>query len=53
MAAKKAGDTEAIPILQDILAEERDMAEWLLHNLPDVTEQFILRSEAEGVEAKK
>lgn len=53
IAAEKAGDTASIPAIQTILAEERNMADWLLQHLPEVTEQFILRSEAEGVEAKK
>jgi ferritin-like metal-binding protein YciE len=52
-AAKKAGDVAAVPEIQSILAEERDMAEWLLHHLPDVTEQFIMRAETDGLEAKK
>lgn len=29
------------------------MADWLLKHIPQTTEEFLLRSEAEGVEAKK
>ena len=36
-----------------ILAEEREMADWLIRHIPQTTEQFLLRSDADGVEAKK
>ena len=52
-AANKAGDTASIPAIESILAEERAMADWLLKHIPQTTEEFLLRSEAEGVEAKK
>ncbi|MCL6745381.1 MULTISPECIES: DUF892 family protein [Kosakonia] len=52
-AAEKAGDSASIDIFKQILAEEKAMAEWALNHIPDVTEQFLLRSAAEGVEAKK
>jgi len=29
------------------------MADWLLQHIPQTTEQFLLRSDADGVEAKK
>ena len=29
------------------------MADWLLKHIPQTTKEFLLRSEAEGVEAKK
>lgn len=52
-AAKKAGDVASIPAIESILAEEQRMADWLIRHIPDTTEQFLLRSDAEGVEAKK
>ena len=52
-AAKKAGDTASIPAIETILAEEREMADWLIRHIPQTTEQFLLRSDASGVEAKK
>ena len=33
-AAKRVGDHSAMPTLEGILAEERGMADWLLHHLP-------------------
>ncbi|SUX64163.1 Uncharacterised protein [Citrobacter amalonaticus] len=29
------------------------MADWLIKHIPQTTEQFLLRSETDGVEAKK
>ncbi|EDR6001209.1 DUF892 family protein, partial [Salmonella enterica subsp. enterica serovar Infantis] len=52
-AAKKAGDTASIPTIEAILKEEMQMADWLIKHIPQTTEQFLLRSEADGVEAKK
>ncbi|WP_312079544.1 ferritin-like domain-containing protein [Leclercia sp.] len=52
-AAKKAGDVESVPAIESILAEEQRMADWLIQHIPDTTEQFLLRSDADGVEAKK
>ncbi|EAQ5409546.1 ferritin-like domain-containing protein [Salmonella enterica] len=52
-AAKKAGDTASIPTIEAILKEEMQMADWLIKHIPQITEQFLLRSEADGVEAKK
>lgn len=52
-AAKKAGDTASVPAIETILAEEREMADWLIRHIPQTTEQFLLRSDADGVEAKK
>lgn len=51
-AAKKAGDTASVPAIETILAEEREMADWLIRHIPQTTEQFLLRSDADGVEAK-
>ncbi|EBI0465783.1 ferritin-like domain-containing protein [Salmonella enterica subsp. enterica serovar Mbandaka] len=52
-AAKKAGDTASIPTIEAILKEEMQMADWLIKHISQTTEQFLLRSEADGVEAKK
>lgn len=52
-AAEKAGDTVSIPALEAILAQEHDMADWMIKHLPQTTGQFLLRSDANGVEAKK
>ncbi|ALZ95459.1 ferritin-like domain-containing protein [Leclercia adecarboxylata] len=52
-AAKKAGDMASVPAIESILAEEQRMADWLIQHIPDTTEQFLLRSDADGVEAKK
>ncbi|ENT2347940.1 ferritin-like domain-containing protein [Salmonella enterica] len=52
-AAKKAGDTASIPTIEAILKEEMQTADWLIKHIPQTTEQFLLRSEADGVEAKK
>ena len=52
-AAEKAGDIASIDIFKQILAEEKAMAEWALNHIPDVTQQFLLRSDTDGVEAKK
>ncbi|ECW1185232.1 ferritin-like domain-containing protein [Salmonella enterica] len=52
-AAKKAGDTASIPTIEAILKEEMQMADWLIKHIPQTAEQFLLRSEADGVEAKK
>ena len=52
-AAENAGDTASIPAIEAILAEEQAMADWLITHIPQTTEQFLLRSDADGVEAKK
>ncbi|MGG5838897.1 DUF892 family protein, partial [Huaxiibacter chinensis] len=52
-AAKKAGDTASVPTLESILAQEHAMADWLIRHIPDTTEQFLLRSDEPGIEAKK
>ncbi len=52
-AAEKAGDVASIDIFKQILAQEEAMAEWAINHIPDVTDQFLLRSAADGVEAKK
>lgn len=52
-AAQKAGDTASIPAIESILNEEKQMADWLIKHIPQTTEQFLLRSETDSVEAKK
>lgn len=52
-AAEQTGDEEGVRIFTVIRDQEVAMAEWLLTHLPDVTEQFLVRSAAPGVEAKK
>lgn len=52
-AAEAVGDHEGAKIFSQIREQEVAMADWCLKHLPDVTEQFLVRSEAPGVEAKK
>ncbi|MGP3591653.1 ferritin-like domain-containing protein [Vagococcus sp. WN89Y] len=52
-AAEKVGDTASVAVFKQILAQEQAMADWAINHIPDVTEQFLLRSAAKGVEAKK
>ena len=52
-AAEKVGDLEGVAAFKQILEQEKAMAEWALTHLPDVTQQYLTRSEAPGVEAKK
>jgi ferritin-like metal-binding protein YciE len=52
-AAALVGDLEGARIFEQIREQEVEMAEWALDHLPDVTEQFMVRSAAPGVEAKK
>ncbi|SCA10464.1 protein yciE [Klebsiella quasipneumoniae] len=50
-AAKRVGDHSAMPTLEGILAEERGMADWLLHHLPALTGQYLMHNNLPGVEA--
>lgn len=52
-AAELAGDTEGARVFEQIRDQEVQMAEWCLTHLPGVTEQFLVRDAASGVEAKK
>lgn len=52
-AAQKVNDHDSIADLESILAEERGMAEWLLQHIPDITEQYIIRSETPGFDVKR
>jgi ferritin-like metal-binding protein YciE len=51
-AAAQAGDTETQRACEQIIEEERAMAEWLLAHLPSVTKQFLVRSAIPDVTAK-
>ncbi|MCW5299884.1 ferritin-like domain-containing protein [Herbaspirillum lusitanum] len=51
-AAEQAGDAETQRACEQIIQEERAMAEWLLAHLPSVTKQFLARSEIPDVTAK-
>lgn len=52
-AAQQAGDTETQRVCEQILAQEQEMAQWVLDNLPEVTQAFLLRDATDGLEAKK
>jgi len=52
-AAKTAGDPETARVCEEILVQEEAMADWLGTHLPEVTEEFLVRDAAPGVEAKK
>lgn len=49
---RQGRDAETQRVCEQILAQEEAMAQWVLDNLPEVTQTFMLR-DAEGVEAKK
>lgn len=51
-AARQAGDLAAVPVFESILQQEKSMAEWALRHLPDITDQFLLRSAPAGAGAK-
>ena len=52
-AAQQAGDVETQRVCEQILAQEQAMAQWLLDNIPEVTQTFMARDATDGVEAKK
>lgn len=51
-AAGQAGDAETKSACEQIIVQEKAMAAWLLEHLPEVTQAFLVRSEAPGVTAK-
>lgn len=51
-AAGAAGDTATASACEQILAQEKAMAAWLMDHLPQVTQAFLARSATPGVEAK-
>ena len=52
-AAELVGDDEGIRTFEQIREQEINMADWILSHLPDLTDEFLLRSATEGVTAKK
>ncbi|WP_349617446.1 ferritin-like domain-containing protein [Azotobacter salinestris] len=51
--AEMAGDAETKRIAQEILMQEQAMADWLLNYLPEITTEFLSRSETPNVAAKR
>lgn len=52
-AARAVGDVQTQQACEQILVQEKAMAAWLLENLPEITQAFLVRSETPGVTAKK
>lgn len=52
-AAERAGDTASIPILKKICEQELAMSDWIIGHLPELTVQFLMRSEDPDAEAKR
>jgi len=52
-AARQAGDAETQRVCEQILAQEEAMAQWVMDNLPEVTQTFMARDATDGVEAKR
>jgi ferritin-like metal-binding protein YciE len=52
-AARHAGDTETAAVCEQIIAQERAMAAWLLEHLPSTTDAFLSRSATPGVTADR
>ena len=52
-AANAAGEAEIARVCEQNLREEETMAEWLKSNLPQVTEQFLARADADSDSAKR
>lgn len=46
-AVEEAGEPEIRQVCEEILGEEEAMAEWLKHNLPSTTQQFLQREASE------
>lgn len=51
-AAQEVGDGETARILEQILAEEQAMADWLEKNTPSLTRTYLQREETPGATAK-
>ncbi|MDE1186179.1 MAG: DUF892 family protein [Pantoea sp.] len=51
--AAQVGDDESIPLLKQICEQELAMSDWLVSYLPELTQQFLIRGEETGVEAKR
>ncbi|MDH0335351.1 DUF892 family protein [Pseudomonas otitidis] len=52
-AAEAAGDEETRVVCEAILPQEQAMAAWTLAHLPELTQAFLDRAEAPGLEAKR
>jgi ferritin-like metal-binding protein YciE len=52
-AARTVGDEETVRVCEQILPQEEAMAKWVLENLPELTEEFLVRDAAPDVEAKR
>lgn len=52
-AANTVGDTETARVCEEILPQEEAMARWVLENLPELTEEFLVRDATPDVEAKR
>ena len=52
-AATTAGDLETARVCEQILPQEQAMAKWLLENLPELTEEFLVRDATPDVVAKR
>lgn len=51
-AAKTAGDTATQSACEQIIGQEKAMAQWLLEHLPEVTQAFLERSATPDTPAK-
>lgn len=52
-AANSVGEAEIARVCEQNLREEEAMAEWLESNLPQVTQTFLTRAEADSDSAKR
>ena len=50
--AQQVGDQETARICEQILQEEKAMADWLEQNLPTLTKNYLMREETPGATAK-
>jgi ferritin-like metal-binding protein YciE len=50
--AEQVGDQETARICEQILQEEKAMADWLEQNLPNLTKNYLMREETPGATAK-
>lgn len=51
-AARAVGDTATQAACEQIIAQEKAMAAWLLEHMPEVTQTFLARSATPGATAK-
>jgi ferritin-like metal-binding protein YciE len=52
-AAEEFGDPKTAKVCEEILAEEEEMAEWLLENIGPLTREYLNREEKDLAEAKR